>query len=238
VQAARNGSSVSPPGGIARNGHLAQRNLSLLIVDCHPIFRKGLVGCLSALDDVVAVHEADTAADALEHDALDEVDIIFIDHDAAGGPEAIRRLREHTRASIVVCSSRCDEADVLGSVEAGATGYLRKDTLRPETLAAAVTATANGGGIVAPDLMGTLLHGIARASREILEPRGLTLSRLTAREQQVLALLAEGCSTREVALELSYSERTVKNILHDVVTKFNARTRAQAVAHAVRSGLI
>jgi DNA-binding NarL/FixJ family response regulator len=238
VQVARNGSSVSSPGGIARNGAPARRGLSLLIVDCHPIFRKGLVGCLSALDEVAVVHEADTAAEALEDAVLGEVDIIFIDHDAAGGPEAIRRLRGRSAASVVVCSSRCDEGDVLGSVEAGATGYLRKETLRPEILAAAVAATASGGGIVAPDLMGTLLHGISRASREILEPRGLSLSRLTAREQQVLTLLADGCSTREVAHELSYSERTVKNILHDVVTKFNARTRAQAVAHAVRAGLI
>jgi DNA-binding NarL/FixJ family response regulator len=214
------------------------RLLSLLIVDCHPIFRKGLAGCLAALDEVLMVHEADTTAEALAHDALDVVDIVFMDHDTMGGPEAIRRMRERTPAPIVVCSSRCDEADVLGSVEAGATGYLRKETLRPETLAAAVTVSANGGGIVAPDLMGTLLHGISRASREVLEPRGLSLSRLTTREQQVLTLVAAGCSTREVALELSYSERTVKNILHDVVVKFNARTRAQAVAHAVRAGLI
>jgi DNA-binding NarL/FixJ family response regulator len=101
-----------------------------------------------------------------------------------------------------------------------------------------VATSASGGGIVAPELVGTLLHGITRAAREVLEPRGLTLSRLTVREQQVLALVANGCSTREVALELSYSERTVKNILHDVVIKFGARTRAQAVANAVRAGLI
>ena len=65
-----------------------------------------------------------------------------------------------------------------------------------------------------------------------------SLARLTEREQQVLALIAQGHPTREVALELSYSERTVKNVLHDVVTKLNARSRSQAVAHAVREGLI
>jgi DNA-binding NarL/FixJ family response regulator len=92
--------------------------------------------------------------------------------------------------------------------------------------------------MVAPDLMGTLFHGISRASRTLPEPRTRTSSRLTRREEQVLTLLADGYSTREVALELSYSERTVKNILHDVVTKLNARTRSQAVAHAVRAGLI
>jgi DNA-binding NarL/FixJ family response regulator len=141
-------------------------------------------------------------------------------------------------ARLIVCSAQCGEDDVLGSIEAGAIGYLSKQTLTPEGLAGAIRAAAAGTGIVAPELLGTLISGIARASREILEPRGLTLSRLTTREQRVIALLAEGYSTREMALELSYSERTVKNILHDVVTKFNARTRSQAVAHAIRCGLI
>jgi DNA-binding NarL/FixJ family response regulator len=75
-------------------------------------------------------------------------------------------------------------------------------------------------------------------SRDVLEPKGLTLSRLTRREQQVLSLIAEGHPTREVALKLSYSERTVKNVLHDIVVKLNVRTRSQAVACAVREGLI
>ena len=91
---------------------------------------------------------------------------------------------------------------------------------------------------MAPDLLGTLLRGITRASREVLEPRGLSLSRLTAREQEVLRLVAEGHPTREVANRLCYSERTIKNVIHDVVTKLNARTRSQAVALAVRERLI
>jgi DNA-binding NarL/FixJ family response regulator len=130
------------------------------------------------------------------------------------------------------------ETDVLAGVQAGAIGYLAKGRLTPQMLAAAVNATANGGGVVAPELLAPLLHGIARVAREQLEPRGLSLSLLTKREQRVLQLLAEGQSTHEVAVTLSYSERTVKNILHDVVIKFNARTRSQAVAHAVRAGLI
>jgi DNA-binding NarL/FixJ family response regulator len=223
---------------MAHNGHGRPRTVSLLILDGHVIFRKGLVGCLAAFEDVGAIHEAATTAEALEHPALGDVDVIFMDHDAVSGPDAIRSLRERSDASIVVCTSRCDEAHVLGSIEAGATGYLRKDTLHPDALAIAVRAAATGGGVVAPDLVGTLLAGISRVSREVLAPRGMTLSRLTTREQQVLALFADGCSTREVARELSYSERTVKNVLHDVVTKFNARTRTEAVAHAVRAGLI
>ena len=87
--------------------------------------------------------------------------------------------------------------------------------------------------MVAPDLLGALLRSISPDSLEIK-----TTARLNDREQQVLALIADGHPTREVAEQLCYSERTVKNVLHDVVTKLNARSRSQAVAHAVREGLI
>jgi DNA-binding NarL/FixJ family response regulator len=85
-----------------------------------------------------------------------------------------------------------------------------------------------------PDLLGNLLRTVSNGSGEP-KPRP---TRLTDREQQVLALIAKGHPTREVAQELCYSERTVKNVLHDVVTKLNARSRSQAVAHAIREGLI
>jgi DNA-binding NarL/FixJ family response regulator len=212
--------------------------LRVLVVDPNPIYRTGLVTSLSGLADVECVHEAASTREALDHPAIPECDVILIDGDYVDAADAVRAVLVASSARVVVCSSRCDEEDVMGSVVAGAVGYLSKETLTPAGLAAAVHATTTGGGIVAPELLGSLLQGIARISREVLEPRGLTLSRLTEREQSVLKLVADGHSTREIAVELSYSERTVKNILHDVVTKFNARTRSQAVAHAVRQGLI
>jgi DNA-binding NarL/FixJ family response regulator len=139
-------------------------------------------------------------------------------------------VREATGARVIVCSSDCSQDAVLAALQAGAVGFLRKDELTPETLATAVSAAANGTGVVTPDLLGRLLDGVAE-SRPVA-------ARLTDREQQVLALIAAGHPTREVAQELSYSERTVKNVLHDVVTKLNARSRSQAVAFAVREGLI
>ena len=95
-------------------------------------------------------------------------------------------------------------------------------------------AAANGNGVVTPDLLGELLRG---ASQDGADPRP-AVAQLTDREQRVLSLIAAGHPTREVARELCYSERTVKNVLHDVVTKLNARSRSQAVAFAVREGLI
>jgi len=128
---------------------------------------------------------------------------------------------------------------VLDALEAGAVGLLCKATLTPEMLAGAVNAVTTGTTVIVPGL----LAGLAQQRRN---GRGAAAGNgdapatawLTAREQQVLRLVAEGHATREVASRLSYSERTVKNVLHDVVTKLGARSRSQAVAHAVRDGLI
>ena len=120
----------------------------------------------------------------------------------------------------------------------GPCGYLTKDTLTPETLAAGVRAVHSGAGILPPDLLGTLLRTLAEVSRDVLEPRGLSLTSLTTRERNVLRLVAKGLPTREVAQQLSYSERTIKAVMHDVTTKLHAKSRSQAVALAVREGLI
>jgi len=151
-----------------------------------------------------------------------------------GGDDFIEAVSEATGARVLVCTSEPSDDLVLHTLQAGAVGFLRKDTLTPDALSAAVQAAASGTGVVAPDLLGNLLKGV---SADGVNGRP-ALARLTEREQQVLALIAQGHPTREVAQELCYSERTVKNVLHDVVTKLNARSRSQAVAHAVREGLI
>ena len=212
--------------------------LKLFILDPHSIYRSGLAAALSAVDEVDGVAEAGTVDDAWKHPDLPASDVVIVDHDLAGGMEFIRKVRETTGARVLVCSSKSEEHEVLAVTQAGAVGYLCKETLTPDTLIAGVRAAASGAGVMTPEVLGSLLRGISRVSREVLEPRGLSLSRLTAREQQVLRLVAEGHPTREVARRLCYSERTIKNVIHDVVTKLNARTRSQAVAEAVREGLI
>ena len=212
--------------------------MKLFILDSHSIYRSGLASCLAALAEVEEVAESATVADALKHPALPEADVAIVDHEIAGSHDFIRKATEMFGTRVVVCTSRCEEHDVLAAVQAGAIGFLCKDTLSPEALAAGIRATAGGAGVMAPELLGSLMRGITRVTREVLEPRGLSFSRLTAREQEVLRLVAEGHPTREVASRLCYSERTIKNVIHDVVTKLNARTRSQAVAAAVREGLI
>ena len=212
--------------------------MDVFVIDQHYIYRRGLVACLAAIDDVASVGDADGVAAAWQDPALECADVVLVDYDVEDLHTFIRSLREQTEGNVLVCSSRCDEQELFASVQAGALGYLWKETLTPETLATSLRTAAIGAGVLAPELLGALLRTITRVSRELLEPSGMSLSPLTVREKQVLRLVADGHPTREVARLLSYSERTVKNVMHDVIIKFNARSRSQAVAAAVREGLI
>ena len=211
--------------------------MKLFVLDPHTIYRRGLAACLELLAGVEGVAHSETVREAWEHAALFESDLIILDHAIPGGHDFIGAVTEATGARVIVCTADCHDDTVLGAIQAGAVGFLRKDTLTTEGLAAAVTAAMNGAGVVAPDLLSNLLRGLSPESMQNGSGRA-ALSRLTEREQQVLSMIAKGHPTREVAQELCYSERTVKNVLHDVVTKLNARSRSQAVAHAVREGLI
>jgi DNA-binding NarL/FixJ family response regulator len=212
--------------------------MQVFIVDPHQIYRRGVAASLSGLEDIDAVGEAGTVAEAWREEALTKADVVLVDQDIEDRRAFIRELRKRTTTSVLVYSYRQNRREAIAAVEDGALGYLCKETLTPEALAASVRTAAAGSGVLAPDLLGDLLRAVSRTSSEVLEPRGLTLSPLTSREQQVLTLLSQGHPTREVARRLSYSERTVKNVIHDVTTKFNAQTRVQAVAAAVREGLI
>jgi DNA-binding NarL/FixJ family response regulator len=205
--------------------------MKLFVLDPHTIYRRGLAACLELMPEVERVGHAESVAEAWEHPALLDADVMILDPAAAGSGELLGAVDMR----VVVCSSDCAEESVLAVLQAGAVAYLCKDTLTTETLGAAVKAAANGTGVMTPEPLGNLPRGV---SPQTLEPERPAGGRLTGREQQVLALIAAGHPTREVALQLCYSERTVKNVMHDVVTKLNARSRSQAVAFAVREGLI
>jgi DNA-binding NarL/FixJ family response regulator len=209
--------------------------VKVFVVDSHAIYRRGLVASLELLERVESVHQADDVRGAQEHAALPEADIVIVDPSISGGAAFLVEVGEDYH--VIACTSDCDNESVISAVEAGAMGYLRKDTLTQDLLQAAIQAAEGGAAIVAPDVLAAMLRGAPPetdngATARLPEPR------LTEREQRVLALIAQGHPTREVAQQLCYSERTVKNVLHDVVTKLNARSRSQAVAYAVRDGLI
>jgi DNA-binding NarL/FixJ family response regulator len=208
-----------------------RQTVKLFVLDPHTIYRRGLVACLELMPEVDAVAHAGSVRDAWEDPALFAADLVILDTAVPGGQDFIGAAQEAAGTQVLVCASDCGEAEVIAAMQAGAIGFLRKESLTAESLGDAVRAAASGSGVVTPDLLGRLVSGLQAEDRP-------APARLTDREQQVLALIAEGHPTREVALQLSYSERTVKNVLHDVVTKLNARSRSQAVAFAVREGLI
>ena len=207
-------------------------NVAVFIVDPHSIFRLGLATCLEDLALVGRVTGVGTVQAASRHADLATSDIVIVDAAAPNALVFIRDVRATSKARLIVSASSLQQKDILATMEAGAVCVLRKDTLTPESLEASVRATLQGAGVLPSDLLSGLLVAVRAGDGQ---PRS---SQLTNREEQVLRLIADGHATREVAEELCYSERTVKNVLHDVVTKLGARTRSHAVAHAVRAGLI
>ena len=155
--------------------------------------------------------------------------------------EIVRVLRAVQRGSVprtVLVARIIDDATLVAAAEAGVAGLLRRAEATSDVLVRAVLRVASGHGEIPADLLGRLLGQVGRLQRQVLAPRGLAFSGLTAREAQVLRLVADGHDTAEIAVQLSYSQRTVKNVLHDLTTRLQLRNRSHAVAYAVREGLI
>jgi DNA-binding NarL/FixJ family response regulator len=150
----------------------------------------------------------------------------------------VRAVRRAGRSRVVLVASELDGRSVLAAVEAGASGIVRRREATPDRLSAAIRAAANGDGTLPPDLLGRLLQQVGDPRHTHGMVRGLTFGGLTQRELRVLQLLADGMSTSEIARELAYSERTIKNAIHDLTSRLNLRNRSHAVAFALRQGLI
>jgi DNA-binding NarL/FixJ family response regulator len=195
-----------------------------------PVSATGVAGELRLRPDVLVVGEPEAGEAEVGVIVADEVD-----------SEAVRTIRAKQRDGsrrVVMVVTRLDDAGLLAAVEAGACGILRRSEASAERIAEAVITAANGDGSVPPDLLGRLLNQMSRLQRQVLAPRGLSLTGFTEREVDVLRLLSEGWDTAEIAGKLSYSERTVKNVIHDITTRLQLRNRSHAVAYAVRAGVI
>jgi DNA-binding NarL/FixJ family response regulator len=167
-----------------------------------------------------------------------EISVVVVDEVDAAASRMVRAIRHEGCRRVLVIVTRLDDAGVLASVEAGACGIMRRSEAAADRLAEAVLTAARGEGAVPPDLLGRLLEHMSLLQRQVLAPRGMSLRGFTDRELDVLRLLAEGWDTAEIAAKLAYSERTVKNVIHDVTVRLQLRNRSHAVAYAVREGLI
>jgi len=151
---------------------------------------------------------------------------------------AMRNLSMRCRHRIVLVTGTLDEAGLLAAIEVGVHAIIRRSEATAPRLAQLIVSTAAGKGDLPPDLLGRLLQQVGRLQRNVLSPMGVHLSGLSQRETEVLRLVADGLDTKEIAAKLCYSERTVKNVLHDVTSRFQLKNRSQAVAYALREGLI
>lgn len=168
-----------------------------------------------------------------------QVVVVVTDRVDDSALRAVRSARRNHGAQVVlVCGQLGDDDDVVAAVEAGALALVRRSEATPERLVVVIRGASRGEGTVPPDLLGHLLDQVGSLQRQVLRPMGLTFTGLTTREVDVLRLIADGLDTAEIARRLNFSERTVKNVLHDITTRLQLRNRPHAVAYALREGLI
>jgi DNA-binding NarL/FixJ family response regulator len=168
-----------------------------------------------------------------------DVDVVLLVSEHVDEPtlREVRSLRAQG-CRVVLVLQVLDDPGLLAAVEAGASALLLRAHATPDVLERSIRSAAAGDGSLPPDLLGRLMAQVQAVQQQVLAPRGLTWGALSARETDVLRLIADGFDTAEVARTLSWSERTVKNVVHDITTRLHLRNRAHAVAYAVRHGLI
>jgi DNA-binding NarL/FixJ family response regulator len=207
-----------------------QLRIRVCVTAPDPLSRAGTISQLRAASDIVLADEEEIRDGGVALVVADEVDVETA--------RTIRGLRRRGVDRIALLVSRLDDKGLLAAVEAGVGGVIRRSDATPHHLLSAIRSVAAGEGMLPPDLLGRLLDQVGQLQRQVLAPRGLTFSGLTERELSVLRLLADGHDTAEVGRQLFYSERTVKNIVHDVTSRLDLRNRTHAVAYALRQGLI
>jgi NarL family two-component system response regulator YdfI len=214
--------------------------LSLLIVDDHQLVRWGIRTFLTTQPDISVLGEAASGEEALQLAAELQPQVVLMDlrMPGMGGVEAIRQIHQRWPEMAVVVLTTYNEDDLMiQGLQAGACGYLLKDCSL-ETLVQAIRTAARGEMLVPPEVMARILARAAQAvapARAVM-PRGPL--DLTEREREVLAGVARGERSKEIAVRLGISERTVGSYLNNVFTKLGVDSRASAVAVAMERGLL
>ncbi|MFI6151201.1 LuxR C-terminal-related transcriptional regulator [Kitasatospora sp. NPDC051170] len=222
--------TASPRVPAQLRGRPAQIRVAVYAEDL--ILQTGVVQQLRQRPEVELLSEAEAQAGRAE------VSLLVVDALTEAVTEHLRRLRLATSGRIGLVVGQFEAGGLQTIVECGVAAVLRRAEADQDRLVHLITALAAGEGVMPGDLLGELLDRIGTLQRTMLDGRGLTLSTLTAREADMLRLVAEGFDTSEIAAKTSYSERTVKNVLHEIITRLGLRNRAHAVGYALRRGLI
>lgn len=210
--------------------------IQVLVADDHPIVRQGILSLLSSHEDMEVVGEADTGFAVLERVGDIGPDVVLLDIRMPGpdGLEVARRLRrDYPQTKVLVLTSYDDDEYVYGALRVGCHGYLLK-SVSHEVLASSIRAVYRGERLLSPPLMGKVLERF----EELASEKARQEAGLTRQELEVLRLIADGATNKEIADKLYWSEVTVKRKIRDVLGKMGAANRTQAVAQAIRRGLI
>lgn len=205
--------------------------VSVAVYAPDPVLYVGVVQQLRQRPEIDLLDDADADGARVSLVTVDTVD----DDTTA----LLNRLRHNsdTRTGLVVGTFESGDA-LQRAIDSGVAAVLRRVEADQDRLLRLVLAIANGEGMLPGDLLAKLLSHVGSLQRSTLDPRATSLSTLTSREAEMLRLVSEGLDTSEIARKTSYSERTVKNVLHEIITRLELRNRAHAVGHALRNGLI
>jgi NarL family two-component system response regulator LiaR len=222
--------------------------VNILIVDDHTLFRTGVRRMLEAEEDMHVVGEAATGREALEQARKLMPDVILMDikmpdplaadprsasGQALNGIEATRRLcREMPHVGVIFCTMFEDDEFVFAGLQAGGRGYILKED-DTETMLRAIRAVAHGESLLGP----TIAQKVMRQFSGVPDKQTPLYDDLTPRELEVLKLIAQGLANKEIAEELTISEKTVKNHINNIFSKLHINDRSQAMLYAIRKGL-
>ncbi|MGW0778381.1 response regulator [Streptomyces sp. NPDC002835] len=212
---------------------MADKRIRVLLVDDHQVVRRGLRTFLEVQDDIEVVGEAGDGAEgvALTEELLPDVVLMDVKMPGMDGIDALRKLRELANpAKVLIVTSFTEQRTVVPALRAGAAGYVYKD-VDPDALAGAIRSVYAGHVLLQQEIAGALLADDTPGSGT---GRG---SSLTEREREVLALIADGRSNREIARALVLSEKTVKTHVSNILMKLDLADRTQAALWAVRHGM-
>lgn len=226
--------------------------IRVILADDHPVVRRGLATIVGVEDDIEVVGEAENGEEAVALAGALRPDVVLMDLQmpVLDGVEAIRRIRVETPATqVIILTTFADDDYIYDGIAAGARGYLLKDA-PPEQLVAAIRAAHRGESLLDPEIAARILDHFTRMvhelspppapspSSEVKEEIPAALSLLTPRELEVLRLMGQGARNKEIADSLVIAERTVKIHVGNILNKLNAANRTEAVATALRLGLL
>jgi DNA-binding NarL/FixJ family response regulator len=217
------------------------RRVTVVVADDQPLLRAGFATLLESSGKIEVVGEASTGIEAIEQAERHRPDVVLMDIRMPGmdGLEATRRIsadEDLAGVKVVILTTFESDEYVYQALRAGASGFLVKDT-EPADLIQAIRVVARGDALLSPSVTRRLIDDVA-SRPERKAPSGRLLSGLTDREREVLALVAEGLSNDEIAGRLFLSPLTAKTHVSRILTKLNARDRAQLVVIAYESGLV